>query len=50
MQKTVRLFDRDSYLQDFDATVLSCEQHESGFAVVLDQTAFFPEEGRQRLS
>ena len=47
MQKTVRLFDRDSYLQDFDATVLACYQHESGFAVVLDQTAFFPEEGGQ---
>lgn len=47
MQKTVRLFDKDSYIQTFDATVLSCEQYESGFAVVLDQTAFFPEEGGQ---
>ena len=47
MQKTVRLFDKDSYMQAFDATVLSCEQYESGFAVVLDQTAFFPEEGGQ---
>lgn len=47
MQKTVRLFDKDSYIQTFDATVLSCEQYESGFVVVLDQTAFFPEEGGQ---
>ena len=47
MQKTVCLFDKDSYIQTFDATVLSCEQCESGFAVVLDQTAFFPEEGGQ---
>ena len=47
MQKTIRLFDKDSYLQSFDAIVLSCESHENGFAVVLDQTAFFPEEGGQ---
>ena len=47
MQKTVRLFDKDSYIQTFDATVLSCEQQENRFAVVLDQTAFFPEEGGQ---
>lgn len=47
MQKTVRLFDKDSYMQAFDATVLSCEQENSGYSVVLDRTAFFPEEGGQ---
>ena len=47
MQKTIRLFDQDSYVQAFDATVLACEQQETGFAVVLDRTAFFPEEGGQ---
>lgn len=47
MQKTVRLFDKDSYIQTFDATVLSCEQENSGYSVVLDRTAFFPEEGGQ---
>ena len=47
MQKTVRLFDKDSYMQAFDATVLSCEQEKTGYAVVLDRTAFFPEEGGQ---
>ncbi len=47
MQKTIRLFDQDSYMQAFDATVLSCEADAKGFAVVLDRTAFFPEEGGQ---
>ena len=47
MQKTIRLFDQDSYMQAFDATVLSCEACEERFAVILDATAFFPEEGGQ---
>ncbi len=47
MQKTIRLFDKDSYMQAFDATVLCCEQADGRFAVVLDATAFFPEEGGQ---
>lgn len=47
MQKTIRLFDQDSYMQSFDATVLTCEPEGDRFAVVLDRTAFFPEEGGQ---
>lgn len=47
MQKTIRLFDHDSYIQAFDATVLRCEQQGERYAVVLDATAFFPEEGGQ---
>ena len=47
MQKTIRLFDHDSYTQAFDATVLRCEQQGERYAVVLDATAFFPEEGGQ---
>ena len=47
MQKTIRLFDQDSYMQAFDATVLACEACEERFAVILDATAFFPEEGGQ---
>ena len=43
-----RLFDTDSYLQEFQATVLSCEQkNENTWRVVLDRTAFFPEGGGQ---
>ncbi len=44
---TIKLYEQDPYLQVFDATVLSCTPHECGFAVVLDQTAFFPEGGGQ---
>ena len=47
MQNTIRLFDRDSYMQTFDATVLFCEQREDAFVIATDQTAFFPEEGGQ---
>lgn len=44
---TVKLYDRDAYKTEFEAKVLSCESVENGFAVVLDQTLFFPEEGGQ---
>lgn len=44
---TVKLYDRDAYATEFDAIVLSCEMVEDRFAVVLDQTLFFPEEGGQ---
>jgi alanyl-tRNA synthetase len=47
MQRTIRLFDLDSYLQVFDATVIDCTPDGERFAVVLDRTAFFPEEGGQ---
>ena len=47
MQKTIRLFDTDSYMQAFDATVLSCTADGDRFAILLDRTAFFPEEGGQ---
>lgn len=45
--KTIKLYDNDSYMTEFEATVLSCEKTDRGFAVVLDKTAFFPEEGGQ---
>ena len=45
---TEKLYDADSELFVFDATVLSCEAHDKGgYAVVLDRTAFFPESGGQ---
>lgn len=40
---TELLFQRDSYLRDFDATVLAVE----GRAVILDRTAFYPAGGGQ---
>ncbi len=44
---TIKLYEQDAYLRKFTATVLSCEPCKKGFAVVLDQTAFFPEGGGQ---
>ncbi len=53
--QTKKLFDQDSYLREFTAVVLSCEpladakkrSDGAAFAVMLDQTAFFPEGGGQ---
>ena len=48
MQITEKLYDKDSYLQEFQATVISCEQKDDTiWRVVLDRTAFFPEGGGQ---
>ena len=44
---TVKLYDENSHLFEFEATVLSCEGASENFAVVLDRTAFFPEGGGQ---
>ena len=44
----MKLYDKNSYLQEFQATVVSCEQkNEDTWKVVLDKTAFFPEGGGQ---
>ena len=47
--KTTRLFDQNSHLYTFQATVLSAEAGKSPdtLSVVLDGTAFFPEGGGQ---
>ena len=42
-----KLYYSDPFLQDFTATVLSCEQDKAGWKVVLDRTAFYPEGGGQ---
>ncbi len=42
-----KLYEENAYLTEFSATVLSCEAVTGGYAAVLDQTAFFPEEGGQ---
>ena len=43
-----KLYDKDSYLKEFTATVVSCEQKsDTTYRVVLDRTAFFPEGGGQ---
>ncbi len=44
---TVKLYEQDAYMKEFTATVASCEETKGGYAVVLNQTAFFPEGGGQ---
>lgn len=46
--KTIKLYDKDAYISNFDATVLDCEQDGDFYKIVLDQTAFFPEGGGQQ--
>lgn len=44
---TERLYYRDSFLREFDAQVLSCEQEGERWKVLLDRTAFYPTSGGQ---
>ena len=45
--KTQKLYYEDSHLTHFSARVLSCEQTEKGYELILDATAFYPEGGGQ---
>ncbi len=45
--KTIRLYDAQPLLTEFDATVISSEKSGNGFLTVLDKTAFFPTGGGQ---
>ena len=43
-----KLFYEDTHILDFEAKVMDCQPYkQGGFQVVLDQTAFFQEEGGQ---
>ena len=44
---TEKLFYTDSFIKEFDATVLECRENQGRFEVRLDRTAFFPEGGGQ---
>ena len=44
---TEKLYYKDAYISEFIATVLSVTAVEGGIDIVLDKTAFFPEEGGQ---
>lgn len=45
--KTVKLYEEDAYRRRFSARVLSCVSQKKNWAVILDQTCFFPEGGGQ---
>ena len=48
MVKTTEIYYENAYIDKFEATVLSCEEGKNGtYHVVLDRTAFFPEQGGQ---
>lgn len=42
-----KIFYEDTHISDFEATVLECIPFDNVYRVVLDRTAFFPEEGGQ---
>ena len=44
---TEKLYYIDSHMFAFEARVLDCREEKSGWAVILDRTAFFPEGGGQ---
>ncbi len=44
---TEKLYDNNSYLTEFEAEVLSCTMVDNFYKIILDKTAFFPEEGGQ---
>ena len=45
--RTERLYNDDPYLTEFEAKVLEALPYEDKYAIVLDQTAFYPEGGGQ---
>ncbi|MBE6644042.1 MAG: hypothetical protein E7612_01530 [Ruminococcaceae bacterium] len=44
---TEKLYYKDAYIKEFFATVLSCKSRGEYYEIILDKTAFFPEEGGQ---
>ena len=47
--KTRRLFYEDVYIREFEAIVLSCEERQEGYYIILNETAFYPEGGGQQI-
>lgn len=47
MTETIRLYYEDVYQKVFRAVVQECRQSRDGFAILLDQSAFYPEGGGQ---
>ena len=45
--QTRQLYYEDTYMVEFDAEVLACEEFKGGYRILLSATAFFPEGGGQ---
>ena len=43
----IKLYDEDSYINEFSAEVVECVPHNGNYRIVLDKTAFFPTAGGQ---
>lgn len=46
--QTLKLYEENAFIKEFEAEVLSCEKAGKGYAVILDKTAFFAEGGGQK--
>lgn len=44
---TDKLYYQDAFMTDFSCTVIDCREEKDGWAIILDQTAFYPEGGGQ---
>lgn len=44
---TEKLYYKDSFLNEFKGTVISCEAGKKGWEIILDKTVFYPEGGGQ---
>ena len=44
---TEKLYYKDTYLKEFDASVTACEKKDDRYLIVLDRSAFYPEGGGQ---
>lgn len=42
-----RLYYKDAYIKEFTSKVISCTEDKKGFAVILENTSFYPEGGGQ---
>ena len=42
MTETRRLYYEDVYKKEFTATVVECREQKKGYAVIVDESAFYP--------
>ena len=40
--KTIKLYDNDAYIAEFEANVIDCAEENGKYNIILDRTAFSP--------